>query len=59
MFSKLAVKTDACTEVSYLIAEKLAQNGMSLINRELIKKCVVIALNKYCSKNVNLVKETL
>ena len=53
---KHAVKTGTCTKVSYLIAEKLAKKGKSLVDGELIKECIVF--NEYCPDKVNLVKET-
>ena len=52
------VKTGTCTKVSCLIAEKLAKKGKLLVDGELIKECIVIALNEYCPDKVNLVKET-
>ena len=55
---KHLVKTDTCTRVSYLIAETLAKKGKPLADGELIKKCIIIAFNKYCPEKVNLVKET-
>ena len=55
---KHVVKTEICTKVSYLIAEKLAKKGKPLVDGELIKECIVIAFNEYCPDKVNLVKET-
>ena len=47
-FQKHVVKTGTCTNVSYLIAEKLAKKGKPLVDGELIKECIVIAFNEYC-----------
>ena len=55
---KHVVKIGTWTKVSYLIAEKLAKKGKPLVDGELIKECIVIALNEYCPDKVNLVKET-
>ena len=55
---KHVVNTGTCTKVSYLIAKKLAKKGKPLVDGELIKECIVIAFNEYCSDKVNLVKET-
>ena len=42
------VKTETCSKVSHLIAEKLAKKGKLLVDGELIKECIVIAFNEYC-----------
>ena len=55
---KHVVKTGTCTKVSYLIAKKLAKKGKPLVDRELIKECIVIAFNENCPNKVSLVKET-
>ena len=55
---KHVVKTVACTKVGYLRAEKLAKKGKPLVDGELIKECIVIALNEYSPGKVNSVKET-
>ena len=55
---KHVVKSGTCTKVSYLITEKLAKKGKPLVDRELIKECIVIAFIEYCPDKVNLAKET-
>ena len=40
ILKKHIVKTDACTQVSYLIAIQLAQKSKSMIDGELINECI-------------------
>ena len=43
---KHVVKTETCTKVTYLIAEKLAKKEKPFVDGELIKECIVIAFNE-------------
>ena len=56
--SKHIVKSGTGTKVSYLIAEKLAKKGKPLVDGELIKECISIALKEYCLEKISLFNET-